>query len=664
MAPGLLKSGSAKWVLKEEQVQQINIAMDKVAALASGKWLAQKGESPALSFEALFAQITAGQAEQAVAAPARTQPTQAAAGSAKAASTTSTTATVTETPIVRLRQSLEETGQPLERFSVSAGDRDKLEEVLVQSGYSNEQAQEIMKRASEDDGSVNLGAMFALLPDYEPESGPMFLLSEEDKPLFVQVLKDMGCTESEIEQYMDSLKKKDGKLVVTGLPQLLAKAQARDQDKSDTPSVDPAVLSDLLSRLGMDQGEINAMLEKATDGQGRTNAQAVLALLSAAAQRQDAAQTPSVTQLAAKIQVEPSDEAEPSEAAKLKSEVMQILQRGAPRPVAGQQQTAQADQTQTQTQNQQGVPLADAAAQKAATGQAQAAQAAQDNQAAQATQQQTAAGQGQDQTPADLEASARAEANVGANTATDKAGLERVLAEHAATAPQAAAGKDASGQQAAGQDIGQQTARDQTQAHTVETASAAAAEKAGGATVAQGGQSTGTAQAAVEAAGRAVQSSAQTVQSRGSLPAYVVRQVSQQIAQMVKSQQNQLRLELRPPELGELNMKLSVKNGVVRLTMVAESAAAKHALDSGLHDLRAQLVQQGLKPERLEVILSPDAERQMAQQQSGSGRESWGSNSGQGSGGAAALAGEESGSDTAAAALDQNPASGRINLFA
>ena len=128
---------------------------------------------------------------------------------------------------------------------------------------------------------------------------------------------------------------------------------------------------------------------------------------------------------------------------------------------------------------------------------------------------------------------------------------------------------------------------------------------------------TGATATVSSAQAQTVQTTTQAAQQSQNLPAYVVRQVGEQMVQMVRQQLSSLRLTLRPPELGQLNLELSVKDGVVRVTMLAETAAAKSALDSGLEQLKYVLAQQGLKTERLEVLVNPDAQQEQAQSQSG-----------------------------------------------
>ncbi|MFH1060209.1 MAG: flagellar hook-length control protein FliK, partial [Pseudomonadota bacterium] len=180
-------------------------------------------------------------------------------------------------------------------------------------------------------------------------------------------------------------------------------------------------------------------------------------------------------------------------------------------------------------------------------------------------------------------------------------------------------------------------------------------------------QAKGEALTAPDAAGRAASAGAATAsgQTRATLPPYVVRQVGDQMAQMVQRQQSTLRLELKPPTLGELHVELAVKEGVVKATLTAETVAAKQALEAGLEQLKQELAQQGLKVERIEIVVDPDAERREAQAQAQAG---FGQDGRQGRERAAAAGGAgEAGAaadETAIPAWQFNPANSRVNLFA
>ncbi|MCA1988851.1 MAG: flagellar hook-length control protein FliK, partial [Desulfarculus sp.] len=138
------------------------------------------------------------------------------------------------------------------------------------------------------------------------------------------------------------------------------------------------------------------------------------------------------------------------------------------------------------------------------------------------------------------------------------------------------------------------------------------------------------------------------------------------MAQMVAKQQTSLRLELKPPTLGELQVELSVKDGVVKATLTAETVAAKQALESGLDQLKQQLTAQGLKLDSLEVAINPDAERQQAQaeyQNQGGARRGRGRDLGISDGDSTQDIGSETGSVLASTRGNQTVRS-RVNLFA
>ena len=138
-----------------------------------------------------------------------------------------------------------------------------------------------------------------------------------------------------------------------------------------------------------------------------------------------------------------------------------------------------------------------------------------------------------------------------------------------------------------------------------------------------------------------------------------MRQVSDQIAQMARSNQTQLRLALKPPELGELTIKLSLREGVLKATLMADSSSTKHTLEAGLNELKQQLAQQGLKLERMEVVVSPDAERREAN----SGEQGSGDKGQKGSSGGTAQV-EMDDEDLNPAMLGLDSSSSRVNVFA
>jgi flagellar hook-length control protein FliK len=94
-----------------------------------------------------------------------------------------------------------------------------------------------------------------------------------------------------------------------------------------------------------------------------------------------------------------------------------------------------------------------------------------------------------------------------------------------------------------------------------------------------------------------------------SLPAYVVRQVAFNLNQMAARQLSSLRMELKPPAMGEITLELAVKDGAVKASLVAETVAAKKALEAGIEQLKQELVNQGLKVEQISISVQPDAQK-------------------------------------------------------
>lgn len=580
MAPPLLVLKAAKPALKEEQVRSASIAMDTANIIKGGLAAAKKAVSGASSFDALFAQLARTDQSRSMASLA---PAPAPAPAVKQESSAANSRP--RTPIQRLEAGMRKTGRPLESFRARPEDRERVQEVLVMSGYSERDAKEIVSRASEDDGSINLGAVVNLLPQYAPSQGPVLVMKQEDRPLLIQVLKDVGVQDSDLQAFLDRQPIKDGRLIISGLPELLKGVDSSGQ----AGSVDKSVLRDLLQGLGLNEKDIQFLMKRASDGQGRTNPQAMLELLTSAAARQQEGLGDALKELAQRMQINPAREQAAGDANRLKGEVQNALANLDHKP-----------------QNQ--------------------------------------------QQPTDLEQAVK--------TALKTAGRHGDQNLQAGVDSQ---GGDASGREA--ESDGDRSGRRQAQARP--QAGPAAPAKAP--VSARGASGPSPAASAADAANGAASGGTgqirQSGPSRPVLPPHVLRQVGRQMAQMAKTNRNFFRLELKPAELGELSLKLTVKDGVVRASMVAETAAAKHALDAGLDQLKQQLVQQGLKVERIEVMVNPDAQRQARNQEGGGSGSNGGRRGGRGPRGGAGLEGGVEG-DMAAAAWDLASDAGRINLFA
>ena len=78
-------------------------------------------------------------------------------------------------------------------------------------------------------------------------------------------------------------------------------------------------------------------------------------------------------------------------------------------------------------------------------------------------------------------------------------------------------------------------------------------------------------------------------------------QIIDQLAPHVKPAMTELRMVLRPDDLGTLNLKVSTQNGRIVASILASSESVKHALEQHLPQLHAALTQQGLKVSSVSV---------------------------------------------------------------
>lgn len=106
-------------------------------------------------------------------------------------------------------------------------------------------------------------------------------------------------------------------------------------------------------------------------------------------------------------------------------------------------------------------------------------------------------------------------------------------------------------------------------------------------------------------------------------PRQIVEQVVKQVKLDATGEYGEIRLQLKPEHLGELQVKIATENGVVSAIFVAESHAVKSLIEAGLPQLKDQLMQQGLNIQDVAVHVGGDA----PSGQSHAGRHDFGSTS-------------------------------------
>jgi hypothetical protein len=99
------------------------------------------------------------------------------------------------------------------------------------------------------------------------------------------------------------------------------------------------------------------------------------------------------------------------------------------------------------------------------------------------------------------------------------------------------------------------------------------------------------------------------------LPYYVVNQVARQISLSAQRGENHIRLQLRPPQLGAVQIDMDMKDSVLKIGMTTEHNSVKEILVSNIQELRDTLAQHGVKPERIDVQVNYNLGQSMAQAQ-------------------------------------------------
>ena len=103
--------------------------------------------------------------------------------------------------------------------------------------------------------------------------------------------------------------------------------------------------------------------------------------------------------------------------------------------------------------------------------------------------------------------------------------------------------------------------------------------------------------------------------------------------QVVQGRENwQVQIRLSPPELGTLRLDVSVRQGVLNMQVLAETAEAKHLIDSRLGQLREALQQNGIIVDRVEVETRRPAPNDSSQHNGDQGSRQGTGQSGQGHG--------------------------------
>ena len=107
--------------------------------------------------------------------------------------------------------------------------------------------------------------------------------------------------------------------------------------------------------------------------------------------------------------------------------------------------------------------------------------------------------------------------------------------------------------------------------------------------------------------------------SSGTLPSYVTNQVVRSFVRAVYRGDNEMRLQLKPPELGRLIMKIDNLGDSLKVSIITENHAAKDIIASHENSLKAALAGSGISIETFDVSMGSNFSQSMADTGNNSG---------------------------------------------
>jgi flagellar hook-length control protein FliK len=94
--------------------------------------------------------------------------------------------------------------------------------------------------------------------------------------------------------------------------------------------------------------------------------------------------------------------------------------------------------------------------------------------------------------------------------------------------------------------------------------------------------------------------------SRGATRSQTLDQIVQKATLLMKNGQHEVRIDLKPEYLGHVRLQITTENQLVTLKVLTEMPMVKEMIESSLHQLKADLQQQGLEIDKLDVTVTRD----------------------------------------------------------
>lgn len=104
----------------------------------------------------------------------------------------------------------------------------------------------------------------------------------------------------------------------------------------------------------------------------------------------------------------------------------------------------------------------------------------------------------------------------------------------------------------------------------------------------------------------------ESTQNQRPLPAYVANQAAKGIVKAINANEKEVVINIKPPELGRMQIKIESTEAGVKVQIIAEKNMASDILNSNKNDLTAYLAENGIRVDRIDVQLASNFDQTMA----------------------------------------------------
>jgi len=463
-----------------------------------------------------------------------------------------------EPPVGAFRREVERYGQSAEDVILAPEQAEHVREVLDELGLNDQQIQDTLQAATRDDGSISLRSIL--------ESVARLRQSEADNlgsqlpagltPQVLGLLGRLGLDQTDLDRISSELG--DGSVSLRSLARILA---GLVNSNSSLTQEDTQLVRSLLLATGLSQSQVDQLLQRHLNEAGALTGGGLVNLLREAAAEGDqgirTARSGRLANLVAQM-LEGAQvvDGQGQALATLTSE--ELIQRLRQAKLQA-KQSLDFSSTNTSTESERPV--------------------------------------------LDPKLAARLGLNTEAETGQTKARVMLTLTQNSFSSSQSNAQADAGLDWSSrlGAELAQalRQIRTTTSAETVETKAQVTAKPAVQVSL-------GSIKSGLESSARLAASNTSAARMR---PSVLLTQLSERLVVMARTGQSSVRLQLSPPDLGNIRVDLQVEGQNVKATVVADSHQVQQILGSHSSDLRQSLADQGFNLDQFEVLVRDD-ERQ------------------------------------------------------